>query len=165
MSQSVSHVSKCVTCLKVDHMSQSVSHVTRWVTCHKMGHMSLMLWQIEPKSSCVTPYTTLNFPVPSFRTDILCHAQQSNITPNPLLCVGMKAFFCFDYVTFVCFSFPCSKPPPPLVWQSPRAGASARWRRGAIPARTASARTPSTDRFLWFCFAGLVAVDHAKLAM
>ena len=119
MSQSVSHVSKCVTCLKVDHMSQSVSHVTRWVTCHKMGHMSLMLWQIEPKSSCVTPYTTLNFPVPSFRTDILCHAQQSNITPKPLLCVGMKAFFCFDFLTFVSLPSPCSKPPPPLCGNPP----------------------------------------------
>ena len=161
MSQSVSHVSKWVTCLKVGHKSQSGSHVSKLVTCH----MSLMLWQIEPKSSCVTPYMTLNYPVPSFRTDILCHAEQNNITPKPLLCVGMKAFFCFDCLTIVCLPSPCSKPPPPVVWQSPRAGASVRWRRGAIPARTASARTPSTDRFLWFCFAGLVAVDHAKLAM
>ena len=146
-------------------MSQSEAHVTNWVACHKTGHMSLMLWQIEPKSSYVPPYMGLNFPVPSFRTDILCHAQPSNITPKPLLCVGMKAFFCLDFFTFVSFAFSLFKAPPPFVWQSPRAGASVRWRRGAIPARTASARTPSTDRFLWFCFAGLVAVDHAKLAM
>jgi hypothetical protein len=110
------------TCLKVGHMSQSEAHVTKWVACHKTGHMSLMLWQIEPKSSCVPPYmglNRLNFTFPSFRTDILCHAQQSNITPKPLLCVGMKAFFCFDVFTFVSLPSPCSKPTPPLCGNPP----------------------------------------------
>jgi hypothetical protein len=103
----------------VGHMSQSEAHVTNWVACHKTGHMSLMLWQIEPKSSYVPPYMGLNFPVPSFRTDILCHAQPSNITPKPLLCVGMKAFFCLDFFTFVSFAFSLFKAPPPLCGNPP----------------------------------------------
>ena len=102
------------------HRPPGGSHGSKWVTSHKMGHMSLTLWQIEPKSSCVPPYMGLNFPVPSFRTDILCHAQQSNITPKPLLCVVMKAFFCIDFLTFVCLPSSCSNPPPPCVAIPPR---------------------------------------------
>ena len=161
MSQSGSHVSKWVTCLIVGHMSQCGSHVSNWVTCHKIGHMSQDWSHVthvvanRTKIQLCNPLHGPSFPVPSFRTDILCLAQQSNITPKPLLCVGMKAFFCFDSLTFVCLPSLCSKPPPRGVAIPPRgrkrtlAPGCHRCAHGIGP--TSFHRSISLVLFLWSC--------------